>query len=179
MCSIQEMWGGGGVRRGGEGVEGGQREDGGQGARWHWGHSIQEVGREGPGGGEERRAKEEALGLQQSQEVQHSSAWREGGEGRASAGLEKEGSCLRMPLMRPAHHQLTRPRLPPAPFTIPSHPPTPQELTKSMSTFGYEILQALVNDIIPAAKVSGWEDRGGWGGGGRCCSERGARAGQQ
>lgn len=34
-----------------------------------------------------------------------------------------------------------------------------------MSTFGYEILQALVNDIIPAAKVSGWEGRGGWGGG--------------
>jgi hypothetical protein len=29
-----------------------------------------------------------------------------------------------------------------------------QELTKSMSMFGYDILQALVNDIAPDAKVS-------------------------
>lgn len=29
-----------------------------------------------------------------------------------------------------------------------------QELTKSMSMFGYDILQALVNDIAPDSKVS-------------------------
>ena len=28
-----------------------------------------------------------------------------------------------------------------------------QELTKSMSVFGFDILQALVNDIAPASKV--------------------------
>jgi hypothetical protein len=28
-----------------------------------------------------------------------------------------------------------------------------QELTKSMGNFGFDILQALVNDIAPAAKV--------------------------
>jgi hypothetical protein len=29
-----------------------------------------------------------------------------------------------------------------------------QELTKSMSAFGFDILQALVNDIAPAGKAS-------------------------
>lgn len=33
--------------------------------------------------------------------------------------------------------------------------PPLQELTKSMAMFGYDILQALVNDIAPDAKVGG------------------------
>lgn len=38
--------------------------------------------------------------------------------------------------------------------------PPVQELTKSMAMFGYDILQALVNDIAPDAKVRERKPRG-------------------
>lgn len=69
-------------------------------------------------GRERRGGRGRWHGACSSQEVQHSSAGQGVGERRT-----EEGNCRGMPLTCPAHHQLTRPRLLPAPSTIPSHPP--------------------------------------------------------